>query len=531
MKRIKIQSFRNHISLLILGFIVSAIIAFIVYQVGGTQMVYTNLMYLPIAFVSSIYGYRWGFVHAFFSGFLIGPLMPLVVSQGIFQDPINWTIRILIYIAISFIIGIFADLANKRERHITFLVTHDSETGLKNYEALRGEINLTERPVSFISLSVINYVEFLGFFGYDFFQLIIRKFSENLQKTLKPFPEAELYRYYGLEFAIKIIHEDEEANTEKMLAALNKLNESNILIEGIPVYIEFHIGIANLDISKVSIDGMRKSIVALRYAVNNNLRLVRYTDEMESSHKSTVSIASGFRNALAKGQIRAAYQTIHSSSTGEVQGMELLARWIKEDGSRISPDVFVQVLEKTELIHDLTDFMVDCGLALAANPEYSNWFISINFSSADFSEKCMLNLVKKIHKYKVSPSRLHIEITERILLCVSNIRSHLDFLRRHGLTIVIDDFGTGYSSYSYVADFPIDVIKIDRSLILKANTPKGFGLIKSIVSFCGEFQIKTVAEGVEDKECADICEALGIDLQQGYFYSHPELVPLTPVQS
>jgi EAL domain-containing protein (putative c-di-GMP-specific phosphodiesterase class I) len=143
----------------------------------------------------------------------------------------------------------------------------------------------------------------------------------------------------------------------------------------------------------------------------------------------------------------------------------------------------------------------------------------------------MLNLVKKIHKYKVSPSRLHIEITERILLCVSNIRSHLEFLRRHGLTIVIDDFGTGYSSYSYVADFPIDIIKIDRSLILKANTPKGFGLIKSIVSFCIEFNIRTVAEGVEDKECADICEALGIDLQQGYFYSHPELVPLTPEQS
>jgi EAL domain-containing protein (putative c-di-GMP-specific phosphodiesterase class I) len=93
--------------------------------------------------------------------------------------------------------------------------------------------------------------------------------------------------------------------------------------------------------------------------------------------------------------------------------------------------------------------------------------------------------------------------------------------------IVIDDFGTGFSSYRYIADFPIDVIKIDRSLVIKANTAKGFGLVKSIVAFCKEFKIITVAEGVENKEYADICEALEIDEQQGFFYSRPEIIAIT----
>jgi EAL domain-containing protein (putative c-di-GMP-specific phosphodiesterase class I) len=248
---------------------------------------------------------------------------------------------------------------------------------------------------------------------------------------------------------------------------------------------------------------------------------------MVLSYKNTVTIASSFQEALEKNQIKAAFQTIHSTETGNAIGGELLARWIRDDGSRINPDEFVPVLEKTELIHNLTSFMIDCGLAMAKMKEYRNWFISINFSPTDFSEKCILGLVKKVKDAGVSPSRLHIEITERVLLGVVNIGAHLDFLSRHGFIIVIDDFGTGFSSYRYVADFPIDVIKIDRSLVLKANTPKGFGLVKSIVAFCREFKITTVAEGVENKEYADICEALQIDEQQGYFYSKPEIIAIT----
>lgn len=485
-------------------------------------------MYVPIALISSVYGFKWGVVHALFSGLLVGPLMPLDTGLGTTQSPVNWVIRVVMYISIALIIGLFSDAAHKRELKIAHLITHDSDTGLRNYEALRTETALSEHPISVISLSVTDYQEYLGFFGYDFFQQIVKVFSDNLTEVLRPYPYAVLYRYYGMDYAVKVIHEDDEPSTENILSALSTLNERTISVLGVPVYVEFRIGIAVLEPEQPPLDGVRKSLVAMRAAVRDNLRMVRYTNDMEVVFKSSVSIANGFREALDKGNIRAAYQTIHDSATGKPVGLELLARWTRDDDTRITPDVFVPVLEKTELIHDLTDFMFERALQLSRNPEYKGVYIGVNFSSSDFNERSILSLVRKAKDNEVSPSRIHIEITERVLLSVPNIHSHLDFLHRHGFVIVIDDFGTGFSSYGYIADFPIDVIKIDRSLVLHANTPRGFGLVQSIVSFCDKFGIVTVAEGVENKAFADICEELGINHQQGYFYSKPELLPIMP---
>ncbi|NLW88284.1 MAG: EAL domain-containing protein [Clostridiaceae bacterium] len=529
MELFRIKSFRDRLSPLIVGFMLSLATALFVYYTGGTTNVYTNLMYIPIALVSSIYGYKWGLVHATISGFLVGPFMPQNVLTGTTQSLPNWIIRVLTYAIIAFIIGLFADLAHKRELKISFMLSHDPDTGLKNYEALRSENMLSEQPITFISLSVTDYQEYLGFFGYDFFQRIVRVFSDKLTEVLKPFPNAEVYSYYGLEFAVKVIHEEDEPNTENILSAIYTLNERTISVMHVPVYIEFRIGIATLSPEEVPIDGVRRSLVALRDAVRSNTRLVRFTGEMEALFKSSVSIASGFRDALKKGNIRTAYQTIHDSGSGETVGIELLARWIRDDDTRIAPDVFVPVLEKTELIHDLTDFMFERALSLSVNPEYRGKYIGINFSASDFNEQTILSLVRKAKERGVNPERIHIEITERVLLSVANIRAHLDLLHNHGFVIVIDDFGTGYSSYGYVSDLPIDVIKIDRSLIMKANTPKGFGLVRSIVDFCGKFDMVTVAEGIENKDYADICDELGIDQQQGYFYSLPEILPIMPI--
>jgi len=526
MDTVKNQGYRHRLLPIVIGFVLSVLFAGFVYYAGGTSKVYTNLMYIPIALIASIYGWKLGVVVGLFSGLLIGPFMPITVEPRLMQTPENWIVRVLVYIAIAYLIGFVTDISRKRSQEIAFLFTHDSQTGLKNYDALRQELTPPEQPTTIISLTVTNYEEYLGFFGYEFFQKIISEFSKRLSEVLLPFHEAELYRYYGLEFAIQITHEDEEASTERILGALNMLNEKTILAGEVPVYIEFRMGIAMMNPNEIPLDGMRKSMVALRFAFKNDLKLARYSEEMVLSYKNTVTIASSFQEALEKKHIKAAFQTIHSTASGNAIGGELLARWIRDDGSRINPDEFVPVLEKTELIHDLTSFMIDCGLAMAKMKEYRNWFISINFSPTDFNEKCILSLVKKVKDAGVSPSRIHIEITERVLLGVVHIESHLDFLNRHGFIIVIDDFGTGFSSYRYIADFPIDVIKIDRSLVLKANTPKGYGLIKSIVAFCKEFKITTVAEGVENKEYADLCESLEIDEQQGYFYSKPEIIAI-----
>lgn len=516
------RNFRNRSFPLAMGFFISLTISVFVYFSGGTNTVYTNFMYIPLAFISSIYGWRWGLAHAFFSGIMVGPLMPLNVTDQIMQSPLNWMFRVLIYMLISLTVGFFADIAHRREERLSYLVTHDSLTGLRNFEALRQSTIHTDDPVSMISLDIVDYEEYLGFFGYDFFQKIINAFSSELINAMHIFPNASIFRYYGLRYAIMIEHDDQEASTEKILSSLGQINDKIIQVEDVPIYLHFRVGIARLNAGERPMDGMRKSMIALRLAAHNDQKLMRFSDQLEQSYASTVLIPNTFRESLTNNAIQSAYQTIHDSVTSKPIGAELLARWIQEDGTRIPPDVFVSVLEKTELIHDLTVFMVDRAIFMLKQPTFSKYFFSVNFSATDFNEKSILTLVKHVRQSGVDSSRIHIEITERVLLSVNKIQAHLTFLHKHGFPIVIDDFGTGYSSYRYVADLPIDVIKIDRSLVLKANTDKGFGLVKSIVDFCRDFGIKTIAEGVENKEYADICEKLGIDAQQGYFYSKPE---------
>lgn len=528
MNVLKIRSLRTKLMPLFFAFTASFVITLLVYISGGTNTVYTNLMYFPIAVVASAYGYKWGMIHAGISGLLVGPFMPLNVSDSIMQPPLNWSVRFVTYVAIAVIVGLFAELAHKREEKFAYMIAHDYLTGLKNYEALRREPAHSEDAMTLISLDVLDYEEYLGFFGYDFFQQIIFSFSTELTNALRIFPDIEIYRYYGLRYAIKILHEERESDTEKILSALSNINDNTLTVNDVPVYISFRMGLSLSAPNEDPMEGMRKSMIALRLAEKDGQKLVRFNDKMEASYKSTVFVANSFSQALKNEDIRAAYQTIHDSETLEPIGAELLARWLPKNDSPIFPDIFIPVLEKTELIHDLTNFMLDQAIDILQDTRFDFEFVSVNFSAYDFNEKGVLNLVKKIRRKNVSPNRIHIEITERVLLSVTNINAHLTFLSKHGFHIVIDDFGTGYSSYRYVADLPIDVIKIDRSLILKANTARGFSLVKSIVDFCNQFEIDTVAEGVENKEYADICESLGITLQQGYFFSKPEIYSKLP---
>jgi len=190
MDTVKIQEYRNRLLPLVVGFLLSVVFAGIVYYAGGTSKVYTNLMYIPIALIASIYGWKLGVVIGLFSGLIVGPFMPITVEPRLMQTTENWIVRVLVYIAIAYLIGFVIDISRKRSQEIAFLFTHDSQTGLKNYDALRQELTPPERPTTIISLTVTNYEEYWGFFGYEFFQKIINEFSRRLSEVLLPFHEA-----------------------------------------------------------------------------------------------------------------------------------------------------------------------------------------------------------------------------------------------------------------------------------------------------------------------------------------------------
>lgn len=512
--------------ILLSAYLISIIVMIFVYMTGGTTKVYAHLMYIPIAAVSSIYGKKNGIIHAFISGLLLGPFMPLNVSKNIFQEPLNWILRLIIFLTVAFIIGFFSDYNRKHREQITSLLTHDANTGLKNIEAIMHGNNSNSCAETIVLFTVNGFGETMNFFGYAFSNQITNKIAEQLEKILNKYSNVQLYHYSGMQFVLEIRDDSSEVNSDEIISAMEELNKSNLVVNGIPIYLEIQMGIAKTADKNIStFNGVRRALIAYSYARTNNLKSSIFEPSLEEHYRNILNIASGFSEALACHNIKAAYQEILSAETDEPCCIELLARWTKKDGSAIRPDVFIPVIERTELIHELTKYMISRAIDFLKLHSSDNWIVSINFSLKDFSTDNLNYLFQTIEASKVDPERIQIEVVERTIANVRDLFKYLIMLKNHKIKIALDDFGTGYSSYHYLSEIPIDTIKIDKSIICSIDingTTKS--LVKSIVDFCVENEIKTVAEGIETKEISDTCKEIGIDYLQGYYYHKPEIM-------
>ena len=508
-----------------LSFILSTLIAIFVYFVGGTSKVYANLMYIPIALISSTNGIKLGVLHAILSAIMVGPFMPLDSNLGLMQEPINWILRLIIYLSIAFIIGYFSEYNKKSRDYATNLLTHDMLTGFRNIESLKNEENHDGYEKTVIALSVNEYEEILGFFGYGFTNRTIKTFSEKIKEELSEYENVEFYRYDGMDFILIITHDSKSSNIDEIIDILKGFSRSTLNIENIPIYIEMTMGITKIDKDTAKIEGLRQAMISLRYAIANNMSLGIYDSSIDTHYKNIISIASNFGYALSNGNIKVVYQNIYDPKTGKIHGVELLARWVTDNHNQISPNDFIPVIEKTELIGELTKFMIDTAIDMAIDSDSEDTILSINFSPKDFKKETIDYLIYNIKDKNINPRKLQIEITEEILLRGSEAFCYLELFRKYGILIAIDDFGTGYSSYQSLAELPIDVIKIDKSMIQKVSSNTiSKSLVKSIVDFCQANDIITVAEGVETKEMLDTCNEIGIDYLQGYYFHKPEII-------
>lgn len=511
--------------ILISSYILSIAVTILVYFAGGTTKGYTNLMYIPIAIVSSILGKKIGIIHSIFSGLLIGPFMPLNTGLNIPQEPINWIVRLIIYILIAFIIGFFSDYNKENQEYIANLLTLDIVTGLKNIEAIKREHNINKDHKTIIALSVKEYEEILSFFGYDFANGAILKFSHKLKEILDKYNNVELYRYDGMEFIIIITHNSKDSNFDKIIDSLQSITNSTIKVDDIPIYIEIVMGISSISKDIDILEGLRQGLISLRQAIDKGSKVVIYDTSLDEHFKNIVNIASNFKVALNNGNIKTACQNIYYANDENLYGSELLCRWISEKDTSFNPGQFIPIIQKTELINDLSKHIINIAIDRLLNDSTKDKIVSINFSPKDFKDEIVDYLIMKIEKNKINPKQLLVEITEDILIKKKEAMPYLQKIRSYGISIAIDDFGSGYSSYQSLSELPINVIKIDRSIIDKVDkNPLSRSLVKSIVDFCKAHNMTIVAEGVETKEISDVCKELDIDLLQGYYYHKPTII-------
>lgn len=240
-------------------------------------------------------------------------------------------------------------------------------------------------------------------------------------------------------------------------------------------------------------------------------------DLMKVIHQSVLNQCDGFY---------VEYQPVVHAQTGEIVGAEALVRWKKEPYGIVPPGMFIDWLESNPCMYDLGNFVLKQALTDAVEFRKSNpdFFINVNMSAKQLERKTFCGVVMALLKETGFPAgQLCLELTERCRsMPVSVMEEKLLYLKQHGVRLAMDDYGTGSASSSVLLQTPMDEIKIDMSFIrgITDNQTKQ-ALVRSMVDFANEADLKSCLEGVEDEKLQNYLRSFGATWFQGYYYSRP----------
>ncbi|MAI39242.1 MAG: hypothetical protein CL599_17105 [Alteromonas sp.] len=263
-------------------------------------------------------------------------------------------------------------------------------------------------------------------------------------------------------------------------------------------------------------------------AIRTGAWSVHYSAELEANYNRRLSITTELKRALATQQdeLSMVYQPKIDLRSMKVCSMEALIRWNNSKLGHVAPDEFIAIAEQAGLIEQVTKWVMRQTISDLAyfREQYYDFTIAMNLSTQDIQNKALLNeLVAFLTEKGLSPASLQLEITESDLVSDATLAvENLSSLRALGFRFAIDDFGTGYSSLAYLKNLPVESIKIDKSFILAlATQDNDQQIVHTILSLASIFDLRVVAEGVEDEESLRILKEWGCDEAQGYFISRP----------
>ena len=236
--------------------------------------------------------------------------------------------------------------------------------------------------------------------------------------------------------------------------------------------------------------------------------------------------AAALRQGLEDGEIAVHYQPVIAIASGEVMGVEALARWFR-DGSVVMPNDFIPVAEESGLI-----LAVGAAVLSRACHEMAEWneshpeqqlTVAVNLSVHQLGTGVAEVVAAALTKSGLSPDRLYLEITESALAEDADaVGVSLRALKDLGVRMSVDDFGTGYSSLLYLRSYPIDALKIDRSFVGGMDeSDADAAIVEGVIRLAHALGLEAVAEGVETPEQRARLQALGCEFGQGYLWAKP----------
>ncbi len=336
-------------------------------------------------------------------------------------------------------------------------------------------------------------------------------------------------RLGGDEFAVLLpdIRNGDDLGT--IADKMRSVFDTPFLLEGKEVFISCSIGIALYPGDSVDAEDLVKyADSAMYYAKRsgrNNFRF--YANNLTESANERLTLESELRHALERNEFSLHFQPKVCLETGAMIGSEALLRWLHPQRGFLPPDKFIPIAEDSGLIVELGEWVLReaCRMASEMNGVGRSLHkVAINLSARQFMSNDLVSTVTRVlEETGCRPEWIELEITESLLLDeYGDVLETLKAFCVLGITIAIDDFGTGYSALSYLARFPINTLKIDRSFINTVTTDKYCAeLVKAILSIAYSLGQQVVAEGVETFEQALFLQTHNCEVAQGYLFSKP----------
>ena len=252
-----------------------------------------------------------------------------------------------------------------------------------------------------------------------------------------------------------------------------------------------------------------------------------YIPEKEELAQHRLSVEKQLRHCLLHDSLVLHYQPIINLANGTICGAEALLRLKAADGSLIYPDQFISLAEETGLIIPIGHWCIKQACKQLAQWQHSlsaDFYVSVNISPRQLqSTQFLPELKQALADHNIAPETLVIEITESLLMHDNhNNQRIIQAIDETGCQIAIDDFGTGYSALSYLMNFPVDILKIDRSFIhncVEDETSRS--LVNAILNLSESLNLRVITEGIETVEQLNLIQQAGSEAAQGYFFSRP----------
>jgi EAL domain-containing protein (putative c-di-GMP-specific phosphodiesterase class I) len=248
---------------------------------------------------------------------------------------------------------------------------------------------------------------------------------------------------------------------------------------------------------------------------------------MNARVAETLLLENRLRGALEKEQFELHYQPKIEAASGHVTGLEALLRWRDPQQGLVGPAKFIPILEETGLIREVGVWAIRKALTESRDWRLTHGGplrIAVNVSPVQLKQADFVNTVRRaVEGLGIAAAQLDLEITESMVMddITGNVFK-IQALRDMGVNVAIDDFGTGYSSLAYLAQLPVNALKIDRAFVATMTSDvHSMTLVSTIISLAQALGLKVVAEGVETEEQAKMLRLLRCNELQGFLYSKP----------